>query len=274
MTVYIEYVLIDNLLIDYMLLKATFLITGNGYKKGRLLFCAFLGAGFALLFPLLKLPNALIFVLKILSGILIVLLSAKFKNVRALYVNTAVFLALTFAIGGAIMGIYGMAGLGLTTEISVALVFLPAFILIRALSGVVKFIYRRKEVASLTVDCELVINGESVKLKGFFDTGNGLYDGDSPIIVCEKKLFMKLFAKGKKLPVLKKIEFATVAGKSQMFVAKIDLVKIYNGQTVNIFNNVTLGVSGGSVGQGYDVILHPSLGGENGNIDTGVKKAS
>ncbi len=271
MTVYIEYVLIDNLLIDYMLLKATFLITGNGYSKGRLFFCALLGAGVALVFPLLALPSLLLGALKILVGLLLLLISASYKNKRAFYINAVVFFALTFALGGALIGVYGLFNLDYSSELSIALIFLPAYVLIRVICGVVSFVYKRKTVASCTVDCELTLNGVTQKLKGFFDTGNGLYDGSSPVIICEKKVFTKFFG-GEFLPKLSKLTFQTVSGEGQMFTVKLDAVKIYLGQTSNIYNNVTLGVSGASVGQGYDVILHPALGGENGKFDTSIKE--
>ena len=54
MIVYIEYVLIDNFIIDYLMLKATFNLTGMPVKKRRLFLCAFLGAAIALMYPLMQ----------------------------------------------------------------------------------------------------------------------------------------------------------------------------------------------------------------------------
>ena len=54
MTVYIEYVLIDNFIIDYLLLKTSLALSGVMVKRARLFFCAFLGAGFALLLPVIS----------------------------------------------------------------------------------------------------------------------------------------------------------------------------------------------------------------------------
>ena len=69
MKVYIEYVLIDNFVIDYLLLKATFAVTGYPYSKGRLFLCAFLGSLFALLYPLIPVGEPFITISKILFGL-------------------------------------------------------------------------------------------------------------------------------------------------------------------------------------------------------------
>ena len=97
MTVYIEYVLIDNLVIDFLLLKATFALTSIDYKRGRLFLCAFLGAIIALIYPLIhiKIVSTLI---KVLSGFLLTALAVKYKNKKSYFINTAIFFTFTFLI--------------------------------------------------------------------------------------------------------------------------------------------------------------------------------
>ena len=54
MTVYIEYVIIDNFIIDYLLLKTSLVLSGANAQRARLLFCAVLGVGFSLLLPIIS----------------------------------------------------------------------------------------------------------------------------------------------------------------------------------------------------------------------------
>ncbi len=259
MTVYIEYVFIDNLIIDYLLFKATFTLTGNGYNKGRLLFCAFLGGVFALLYPLISAHTVIVTVIKVLFGLLIMLLANSYRTKKNFYVNTVVFFGLTFLVGGAIIGVFSLLGLEYSAEFSIAVMILPVYILIRSLTAVVKYLYRRKEVVCLTYDFEIEFLGNTVKGKGFLDTGNGLYDGDSPVIVCGKKFFQKLIDGAKQLPKIGKIELSTVTGKDQSFCVKLNYLKIYIDGRENIFNNVTLALAKKGIGDDYDVILHPAL---------------
>lgn len=259
MAVYIEYVLIDNFVIDYLLLKATFTLTGNGYKKGRLFLCAILGGIFALVYPLINTHAILITLIKILFGILLMLLATNYRSAKNFYVNTLVFFAMTFLTGGAVIGIYSLLGLDYSKEYSIALMVLPVFLLIQGLTAVVKHIYRRKDIAILIFDCEIAVGESKLKVKGFTDTGNGLYDGDSPVIICGKKTIKKLFSGLKEIPKIYRLNFSTVSGKDDMLAVKLKYLKIYSGEQMNIFNNVTLCVAKSSVGNDYDVILHPAL---------------
>jgi hypothetical protein len=89
------------------------------------------------------------------------------------------------------------------------------------------------------------------------DTGNALYDGENPVIVCERKLALKLFSN--KLPKLKRIECETVIGKTKLLAMELKELKIYYGKTPNIIKGVTLAVTDQKIGTGYGVILHPAL---------------
>lgn len=262
MTVYIEYVVIDNFLVDYMLLKATFLITGKTIKKGRLLFCAFLGACFALLYPLMNFLPVILSAIKILMGLLLLLLSNNFDTFKSYYVNAVVFFLLTFALGGAILGASSIFNIDANSELSIAVMFLPAYLLIRSLIAVIKYVYSRKNVESKVVKCQLKMGEKVFSLRGFYDTGNGLYDHNSPVVICNKSLFKKILSGAHGLPKIRQIPLNTIVASGKITVIKIDELKIYNGQDENIFNNVTLGVAPVGVGEGYDLILHPDLAGE------------
>lgn len=279
MTVFIEYVFIDNLVIDYLLIKATFLLTGVSFSRGRLFLCAFLGAVFAVVYPLFVINQAILTAIKISFGVLLCFMSAKFKNKKEFYVCTVVFFLLTFALGGAIIGIFALFNIDYSSEICIALMIIPAYILIKCLTHVFAFIYKRKSVTGLIYKCKIHLGEKTFEVRGFLDTGNELYSQNSPVIVCEKKLFSAIInsainsankkaIKGETkrespLPKVKKIFCQTAMGQSQMLTIKIDKLEIYIGQETNIFNNVVLGVASSSLGAGYDVILHASmLGGE------------
>ncbi len=258
MIVYIEYVLLDNFVIDYLLLKATFATTGKKYSKGRLFLCAFLGAIVALLYPLLDVNRIILTAVKVCAGLLIVLLSANFNSKKEFYIHTVLFFFYTFLTGGAIIGVFGVLGMDYSGEVSIALMIIPTYLLITCMVGVVKYIYRRKDVMSNVVDVQITVLGVSVCGRGFFDTGNAVYDGDSPVVFCSGK-FAKNFIKDSVIGVkLKKIMVDTVNGKSQKYALKTDNIKIYQGTNVNIHNNITLCIVG-NVCDGYDVILHPAL---------------
>lgn len=272
MTVYIEYVLIDNFVIDYLLLKATFALTGKTARRGRLLFCAFLGALFALLYPLIIKNTIIVTVAKLLFGLLLVYFSASFDSVKSFYLHAAIFYGYTFLTGGAVMGIFSLFNLPYSSEYSIALMFVPVYFILRALSEVVRYVYKKKDVVSLVREVELTANGVTVKGRGFYDTGNGLYDGDAPVIVCGKAFAKKFLDGGMKNLTLKKISVKTVAGVSEKIAFRLKEIKIYNEDESHIYTNVTLCVTSEGFEDGYDVILHPALMGRVENESERIEK--
>ncbi len=259
MTVYIEYVLIDNFIIDYLMLKASFLLTVSSASKIRLLFCAFLGAIFALLYPLLTVNTLLLTAIKVCFGLLMVLLAGKFRNKKDFIVTAITFFCYTFLTGGAVIGVFNLLSIPYSSEISIALMVLPVYFIFTGITKVVKFLYRQKDACGYLRRVEITAFGITKLGVGFYDTGNELYDGDNPVIVCNKSFAKEFLGGSLKELKLKRISVNTVNTTEQNIAFNIDEIRIYNGDEPNIFKNVTLCVSKQSVGRNYDVILHSAL---------------
>ncbi len=257
MTVYIEYVFIDNFVIDLLLFMTAFKITGKPVSKARIVICSFSGAIFALLYPLITENVYFITAAKILFGLFLTFIAAKFSSIKDYVSFTAVFLGLTFLTGGTVLGMFSLLGLDYSSEYSIGLMILPVFIAIRAINKLIRFIYRRRDVAFLTVNAEIVCGDKSVQIKGFFDTGNALYDGLSPVIVVSKNAVMPIIG----VDLLKNagyVSLSTAVGKDKKISFKPDALVIYSGGKKNIFNNVRVCVVNKTF-SGYDAILHPAL---------------
>ena len=270
MTVYVEYVLINNFIIDYLMLKATFVLTGITPSRRRLLFCAFLGAVVALSYPLLCQIKILEFLYKLFSGLLIVLLSSKRWTLRSYFINTAVFFCYTFLLGGAITGVFNLLSISTDYEFLSAFIAAIVYVFYRAFGSIVNYIYRQKEIRSLIYDVEIQIAQKREKCKGFLDTGNLVYYQNRPVVVCDVSFAKRFIGENFNKIKLKKIYLSTVNGSSENIAIDVDEIVIYISDKPNIFKNVTLAVAAGSVGDGYDLILHPFLikeyDNEKGNV--------
>ncbi len=271
MTVYIEYVLIDNFIIDYLMLKASFALTATSVSRARLFFCAVLGAIFALFYPLISVHTVILTAIKICFGLLMVILAGKFKSKKAFYTTTIVFFCYTFLTGGAVIGIFNLLNLPYSSEISIAIMVIPVYFVFRGISAVVKFLYRQKNINCYIYKVEITAFGITKTGKGFFDTGNELYDGDKPVIVCEKRFAQEFLAGSLASIKLKKLLVSTINGQEENIAFNIEQIKIYNSDEPNIFNNITLCVSKKSVGRNYDVILNTALKGEKYNEQAVIK---
>lgn len=257
MTVYVEYVFLDNFFIDLMLFKAAYKITGKSVSRARLIVCSLFGAAFALVYPLITENVFIVFAAKILFGLFLTFCAAKFSSAKDYAAFTAVFIGLTFFVGGMVMGVFSLFSLDYSSEYSVALIILPAFVAIDGINKLVRFFYRRKDLAALTVKVKIVCGGKSVEITGFFDTGNSLYDGLSPVIIVSRKAVAPLISPA----LIKTAGFtvvSTAVAKEKKISFKPDELRIYSGGKENIFNNVRVCVVNKTF-SGYDAILHPAL---------------
>ena len=269
MIVYVEYVVIDNLVIDYLLLSATFTLTGKHVKKRWLLLSALLGSGFALLYPLISVNTIIMNIIKVLFGLFMLLVCAKWQSLKSFYLHALIFFAYAFLIGGAILGVYSIFELTLGSDWVVMVTLIPVYALIKGFSLFVNYLYRRKNVVALVYKTKMTLFNKSVSAVGFMDTGNGLYYKDIPVIICSKKFFLKHF--GKSMPTkFCLVEVNTINGKTKHPVFVLEEFWIYYKDNPNRYNNVALCVSSQGECIDYDLILHPALIGEV-NGDESVK---
>lgn len=262
MTVYIEYVIINNVIIDYLMLKATFLLTGNPLLKRRLFLCAFLGGIIALVYPALEINQTILTLVKIASGLFIVLLASEYKSAKSFYINAVIFFFYTFITGGVIIGVFNIFAIDYQTEFIVASIVIPVYLVLKALAQVKDYFFRRKNVESLIYKVELCLNNQTLVAKGFLDTGNSLLDNGEPVILCDKHFAKKLIAENIAKIKFKKIEISTATGKRQNLAFKLDRLLLYTLGKEHIFNNVTVCISHLNF-RDYSVILHPDLIKEN-----------
>ena len=262
MTVYIEYVIINNVIIDYLMLKATFLLTGNPLLKRRLFLCAFLGGIIALVYPALEINQTILTLVKIASGLLIVLLASEYKSAKSFYINAVIFFFYTFITGGVIIGVFNIFAIDYQTEFIVASIVIPVYLVLKALAQVKDYFFRRKNVESLIYKVELCLNNQTLVAKGFLDTGNSLLDNGEPVILCDKHFAKKLIAENIAKIKFKKIDISTATGKRQNLAFKLDRLLLYTLGKEHIFNNVTVCISNLNF-RDYSVILHPDLIKEN-----------
>lgn len=181
MVVYVEYVLIENFALDLMLLYLAFRGSKVNFTWKGMLLSAFLGALFALFFPLLSLPVFWAQTLNFCFGFLLCLLpfkGLKNKNAWSRYALTClIFFALSFAFAGGIFALYNGS---FTEEDGRYYSERPALLPILCLSvfffvfvcSAVKKLYQRRALHRHIYDCTIVYNKRRLAVLGFLDSGN------------------------------------------------------------------------------------------------------
>ena len=271
MVVYVEYVFLDNFIIDLMLISLSRRALGLERKKRCLIISSLFGGLVAVVYPLLHLSVAVGFALKMPIGLMIVLLSGKFRRLKEYVRCFYLFLFFTFCFGGLATAVFW--GLGLSFDpISFSNANeIPLFLILSVLLAgyfltvrVVGFIYKKRAIVRFLMKCFVQIDGKTFELTGFFDSGNGLsYKKTcSPIALCSASVGKRL----KEVGVLENtkqddITVNTVSGKCVIPIYKTQKFLIYNGDEPNILYNVMIGVSDSNLSPGgeYDLLIGPLL---------------
>lgn len=270
MTVYVEYVLADNFILDYLLLKLTVKTAGKQICRVKIAAAAALGAIFALFYPLTGLTGALLVLLKTAFGAFMVLISANFCGYKDFLRTAGLFVSLTFVVGGTITGIYSIFGLTETSDALIAFTVLPFWGICFLSQRAYKKLTKAARIKKFMRETEIKAFGITVKTTGFMDTGNGVYDEGVPVIFIDRKTASKFLSNGA-IFKMKKIPVITVNGKSEKFAFKSDEITIRLGEEEYKYKDITVCIAGGSFERGAGAILHPALEGSLNDKNAVVK---
>lgn len=201
MELYIEYVLMDNIIMNYIILKLLDITLGVKIRKvNKALVCGF-GAIFSIFLPYLYFSKIILLGYRILVSITLVLLIKKFKKFKNYLTYYALFMAYTFLIGGVCYGVINLLGIEYTStnlimnsfEFPFGLLVLILMLAIKLICSVIKVIKKKLRSANYMYDITLIDSDRMVSTVGFFDTGNNVVFKDNGVNIISIGLFMELY---------------------------------------------------------------------------------
>ena len=259
MTVYIEYAFFQNLLLDGVLLWLSYQAIKMPVPWRRLCLSAFLGAAFAVLYPLLRLPAVLGLTLKISAGALLCLLANGKQKRKQSILFTASFFSLSFLFGGALE----MFALGefpydkAVTPIGFACLACLSLRLFRRL-------YKKATILRRVYDCVIAYEEKSIAVKGFVDSGNMATKKGAPVCFVSPEIVYELWGEACLLldkergHVCDEICITTVAGRKNTPIYRGSLL-IKDGTKMRKIKEVYFAPSVHMISREYEVILHSSM---------------
>lgn len=286
MEVYIEYLLLDNFVIDGVISALTLKALRLSVKKWRIALAAAFGTAAAFLIPLIRLHAALLLVIRILTGAAMAFLIYNHKSFKRYFICFLIFMLITFILGGACLGILFLAGADITSAamldyqsgVPIGLIVLAVAITVFFVRWLCLYFNKSKDIAGFIRRAELHINGGSVSFDAFIDSGNQLYDSGSglPVVIVESTLLIGLLkntlsnllnydAKEGPKSTLKNghyIEYSTLNGKNtRLLVFRPDKLVIYSQGQANIIYDVMIGIYNDKFDKPvkYSALLHPAL---------------
>lgn len=275
MTIYIDVVLIENLIMNYIILFTTGLILKLKIQSIRILIASLLGAIYSIIAytGVLKIYSS--FLLKIVLSVLLVYIAFNPQNVKKMWKDLLIFYLTSFAFGGAAFALIYIVkpqdiimknGLFLGTY-PLKTVMLGAVIAFAVIIAAFSIVKRRISKKDMFCEIETKINNKIVRTRAMIDTGNMLKEPitNTPVVVVEHTLLYECIPKEilnnleniiggdfekvpeqikeKYISKLKLIPFSSLGKQNGMLLGiKPEYIKIIKEEEEEIKKNVIIGI--------------------------------
>ena len=205
MTVYLDIIFLENLIINYIILYATGIILKIQIRNLKIFFASLIGAIYSVVYYIVQFGLYSNFIVKLILSIVMIYVAFNPINFKTLVRQVLLFYLVSFVFGGATIAIIYMVNsqnitiqngvfVGNYTMVTVLIGIAIAYIVVITAFKMVKTRISKKD---LICDIEVTINGQDIRTKGMIDTGNLLKEPitNLPVVVMEYTLFYDVIPK-------------------------------------------------------------------------------
>ena len=205
MTIYLDVIFLENIVINYIMLYVTGIISKAQIKQKKLIAGALIGAIYSIIYYLLKLKLYSNCIIKIILSIVIIYVAFNSNSFKDLLKKVLLFYLTSFVFGGsAIAIIYMVNSQNITIQNGV---LVGSYTLKTVLIGIVvayftiifalKIIKTKISKKDLICEIAVTLNNKEIKTKALIDTGNLLKEPitNMPVIVMEHSLLYDILPK-------------------------------------------------------------------------------
>jgi len=275
MTIYVDVVLFENLIMNYIILFTTSQILKIEQKHIRIILASLLGAIYSIIAYMNILEIYSKIPLKILLSIIIVYLAFNPQTVKKMWKYILFFYLVSFVFGGAAFSLIYIVkpqeilmknGLFLGTY-PLKIAILGAIVAFITITIVFKLAKNKISKKDLFCEMEICINNKKIETKTMVDTGNMLKEPitNTPVVVVEHMLLYECIPKeilnnleniiggdfsnisekikNEYISKLKLIPFSSLGKQNGMLIGiKPDYIKIKTEEKENKIENVIIGI--------------------------------
>lgn len=250
MIIYVEYVIIDNMVINSLILLLTKELLKLKGNKLKLVISSMIGTAVAMISPIL--PSIVNSLIKLPLALLMIAIAFDISTIKKYTTSLFTFFCITFLFGGAVIGIGEMFGIkfifnnGVMYEYKfpVGIIILICFVMFVVLKNIMKYVFQKQKNSQLIFEAKLTDNGKTVNATAFLDTGNKIVIDEKPVCIIGYKTFNLLYPtisltnillkKPLNLKNSKYIEIESIGSTKQNLLSfEIDCLQIEKTQTKN-----------------------------------------
>lgn len=275
MTIYLDVVLFENLILNYIILLSTAIISKSRISTLKILLSSFIGGIFSILNYIVNINNILEIIFKIAISIIMILIAFQDYKIKKFIKELMFFYLTSFTFGGiAFMLLFFISPNNLKIENNHLVGTYPikvaifaggiGFIIITIIASIIKSNISKK---SMICDLEIFYNGKYKKIKTMLDTGNLLKEpiSKTDVVIVEKDSLegivskdilknIKCILKGSWIEdsnihsyKFKLIPFSSLGNENGLLIGfKPDYIKIY-GEEECVRKNVLIGIYDGKL---------------------------
>lgn len=282
MTIYLDIVFLENVLMNYLILYATGFIQKRKMRSIRLIVASIFGAVYAIIAYLKIIPIYSELVMKVILSMIIVYIAYENQTIKVALKNLLLFYLTSFVIGGcALAMLYMISPENIVFNNGVLVGTYPMKVTL--IAGIIGFIViqvsfsmnkRQMKLKDFICDLEIGINGRIILVKAYMDSGNMLKDplSKKPVVIVEKKKIEEIvnlkniwnmcneetinIERGDVDLKVRLIPFKTIGKQNGMLVGiKPEYIKVnYNDEIVKT-NDVIIGLYDKTINKQYSALI-------------------
>jgi len=273
--VYIEYVIIDNLVITALIALASYSVLRVKLSKKRIAAASILGTIVAIFYPFMRFRFAFLLLIRvalaaILSFILFYKKSKLIKSAIVFLLVTATVGGLIFMVGFVISGDAVTALINPIAQFPIGLIFIIPLSIYFPIKKLTISIAKSRQKKEFNYAFEISVFDKTLSGTAFLDSGNMLFDDQSglAVVVASERLCLKILspqqivklAQGNEKQICTSARFITVntiAGTNKLLLIKPQKFKLYTADKQNIIKDIMLALSFKNLGDNTDILLSP-----------------
>ena len=270
MSIYLDIVFIENVIMNYIILLATVIITKEKLNQIRIIISSIIGGIYAVSYYVTKFSAYITISAKVILSIVMIYIAINPKSIKKMMKELIIFYLTSFAFGGcAIAVLYTIKPQNIINKKGSLIGIYP--IKVALIGGIIGFITiiiafklvkNKMSIKDLFCTVKIIDNGTKKKVKALLDTGNFLKDPITklPVIIVEKEKLIDILPreilentnkiisgefeiKDKYISKLRVLPFSSLGKQNGMLLGfKVEKVIVILNEEEVIRNDVIIGI--------------------------------
>lgn len=261
MTIYLDYMFFENLLIDYILLKETSYIARRKVTRKRVFISAFIASTYVVVMMYFKIQELNYLICKVLLVIIMIYISFEPKKMNEYVKLMALFFLISVINVGTLTVITNLLNIQSTKALIKIVIYVTSMLLSKFFMKYLWKVYKREiKNDDLIYEVSFCLGNKTYKYNAFLDTGNNVFSYTHNVAVIFAELLDEIMLESLKTKESFSIKTVTLSNQSNKQAYIFDKIEISKGnkkyfvKAAIVFEKTKL-----SKNDGYNMLLNYNI---------------